>query len=102
MAWKTEISLRNNSESDIICVIPKGQVFENKRIGTKIQSVASSREYRLVIPAGSRIRAEIDVYCMNRSLSEPQGDLGNVTVFRIDEDFENQEQLWDLLSRPRA
>jgi hypothetical protein len=51
MSWKTEISLNNTSEDDVLCVVPQGQVFENKRIGTQVQNVASAREYRLIIPA---------------------------------------------------
>lgn len=55
MSWKTEVSLKNNTADDVLCVIPQGQVFENKKIGTGIQNMAAAREYRLIIPANSRI-----------------------------------------------
>jgi hypothetical protein len=100
MSWKTEISLRNNREEDVMCVIPKGQVFENKTIGSHIQNVVASREYRLIVPADSRITVEIDVLCINRTFSPPRGMPGNITLFRIDKEFATQDDLWTVMSNP--
>ena len=99
MSWKTEIRLVNNRSEDVICIIPKGQIFENKRVGTSVQNVAAAREYRLIIPGSSKLTAEIEVLCINRSFSPPRGQLGSVSVFKIGKDFKNQEDLWNLLAK---
>jgi hypothetical protein len=101
MSWKTEISLKNNSDNDINIKIPKGQIFEHKNVGTGIQNVASAREYRLIIPANSRLKVEIEVYCINRHLSAPSGQFGNLTIFKIANDFTDHNYLWDILSHPK-
>jgi len=100
MSWKTQISLRNNRDEDIFCVIPKGLVFENKEVGTMIQNVAALRDYRLIIPASSRLTLEIEVGCINRSFSPPSGRPGNVTIFKIDKPFNSQEELWNVMGSP--
>ena len=100
MSWITEVALKNNSDDDVLCVIPKGQVFENKDIGTGIQNVAAEREYRLIIPAKSRLTVEISVLCINRSFSSPSGKAGNVTIFKIDQPFKDQHELWKIMGMP--
>jgi hypothetical protein len=102
MSWRTEVSLKNNSDNDVLCVIPKGQVFDNKKIGSGIQNVAASREYKLIIPAKSRMKLEVEVYCINRRFSSPSGSPGNVTVFQIDQSFSSQEDLWKIMGVPLA
>lgn len=101
MTWKTEISLQNNTDDDVLCRIPKGQVFENKRIGSGIQNMAAAREYRLIVPSQSQLTVEIDVCCMNRRLSPPSGVSGNVSIFKIDRPFATQDELWALMSNPQ-
>lgn len=102
MSWQTEISLKNNSYEDVLCIIPKGQIFEHKKIGSGIQNVAAGREYRLIVPAKSQLTVEIKVYCINRSFSSPAGRPGNVTIFRIDKPFSSQEELWSIMGSPVA
>jgi hypothetical protein len=101
MSWKTEIYLKNNSDRNIKMKIPKGQIFENKKVGSGIQNVAASREYDLIIPANSRIAVEIEVFCINRHLSAPNGQQGNLTIYKIAHNFNNQNDLWDSLNRPK-
>jgi hypothetical protein len=98
MAWKTEISIRNNKPEDVLCVIPKGQIFENKKVGTSVQNVAAAREYRLIIPASSKIVVEIDVFCINRTFAAPKGLPGAVSIYQINLPFGSQQQLWDALA----
>jgi hypothetical protein len=100
MSWRTEISLKNNTNDDQLFVIPKGQVFENKKINTGLQNVAAAREYRLIIPANSRLVVEVQVYCVNEKLSSPHGFIGNITVFKIDKPFKTQDELWGIMSIP--
>lgn len=103
MSWRTEITLRNNRAEDTLCVIPKGTVFENKDVGSMVQNVAASREYRLIVPAGTRLKAEIEVDCINRSYNPPGGGKpGNITVFKIDRPYSTQEELWDIMSTVSA
>jgi hypothetical protein len=100
MSWKTEITLTNNRNEDVLCLIPKGLIFENKRIGTSVQNVAASRDYQLVIPALSTLKVDVEVLCINRSFSPPNGQLANVTIFKIDRPFKTQDELWQALSTP--
>ena len=100
MSLTTEITLKNNRSEDILFVIPKGQVFENKQVGTKVQNVAASREYQLIIPGNSRLSVTIDVYCINKSFSPPKGLLGNVSIYKINRPFKDQQDLWNMLSTP--
>ena len=97
MAWKTEIKLRNDTPDDLLFTIPKGQLFENKNIGTGIQNVAAAREYRLIVPGSSRLIVEIEVLCINRSFSSPSGQAGNLTIFKINKNFNSQDGLWNLM-----
>ncbi|MDB5226580.1 MAG: hypothetical protein JWN78_773 [Bacteroidota bacterium] len=96
MAWTTEISLKNNTDKEYRVTIPKGQIFENKTIGTGKQNVASLKDYKITIPAKSIIKVEIEVLCINQKLSSPTG-LYNITPFKIKNQFEDQDQLWDLM-----
>ena len=97
MPWKTEISLKNNTDRGCKIKIPKGQVFENKTIGTGKQNVAASKNYEFFLPPKSTLKVEIDVFCINRRLSSPSG-FYNITQFKINKEFENQDQLWDLMN----
>lgn len=99
MSWKTEISLRNNKPEDVVCVIPKGQIFENKKVGTSIQNVAAAREYRLIIPGDSRLTVAIEVLCINQSFSPPRGQPGSVSIFKVPDSFSSQQDLWGNLAR---
>ncbi len=98
MCFKVTVTLRNDEAEDVVCVIPRGQVFENKKVGTGLQNLAVARDYRLVIPAGCRITAELQAFCVNQSLRPPGGALGNITVFKIDAPFEDQDDLWRVIS----
>lgn len=100
MSWTVDVTIRNDDDSDVLCVIPKGQVFEHQRPGSGRQNVASSREYRLIVPGRSRITAEIDVLCINRSLSPPDGLPGNISIFKVPDHFATQDDLWRLVATP--
>jgi hypothetical protein len=99
VSWTTAITLTNKRPEDVLCTIPKGLVFENKTIGTTVQNVAASREYKLIIPAGSTMRVTIDVYCINRPFSPPSGQSGRITIFKIDRPFADQDELWAIMEQ---
>jgi len=96
MGWTTEITLKNKTNRDFECKIPKGQVFENKQIGSGKQNVAAAREYVFNVPANLTISVEIEVLCINEHLSSPSGSY-NVTYFKVDKDFNNQRELWSIM-----
>lgn len=98
MSWKADISLRNKTAEDVFCVIPKGQIFENKQVGTSVQNVAADRDYRLIIPASSQLIVEIDVLCINRSFSPPCGLAGSISIYKVADDFKDQHELWKALA----
>ena len=96
MPWTTEITLKNNLNTNFRYKIPKGQVFENKQIATGIQNVASANDYIFEIPANSTITVEIEVLCINQNLSSPNGNY-NLTYFKINKPFQNQQELWSFM-----
>ncbi|MDR1201635.1 MAG: hypothetical protein LBL58_08415 [Tannerellaceae bacterium] len=97
MPWKTEISLKNNTDRECKIKIPKGQIFENKTIGTGKQNVVALKDYEFTLLPKSTLKVEIDVLCINQRLSSPSG-LYNITQFKINKKFENQDQLWNLMN----
>jgi hypothetical protein len=96
MSWTIEIKLKNNLDKEFAIKIPKGQIFENKKIGTGLQNVASAHDYIFRIPAKSTLTVDIEVLCINQHLSPPSGSY-NVTLFKIDNNFTNQYDLWALM-----
>lgn len=97
MSWSTTITLTNKRTEDVLCVIPKGLVFENKAIGTTVQNVAASREYKLIVPAGSTMQVTVEVYCINQPFQPPNGQAGKITIFKIDQPFGDQAELWQIM-----
>jgi hypothetical protein len=97
MSWKAEISLKNNIGKSVKCIIPKGQVFENKKVGTGYQNVAAAQEYVIEINPYSEITIEIDVLCINKNLLPPEGDY-NLAFFKVSKNFTNQDDLWKIMS----
>lgn len=96
MSWTIEIKLKNNLNKDFVIKVPKGQIFENKKIGTGLQNVAAGKDYVFKVPAQSSITVDIEVYCINQHLSSPNGNY-NVTFFKIDQNFKDQQELWALM-----
>ena len=96
--YKVTLTLRNETESDVMRFVPKGQVFENKNVGTERQNLAAARDYRLIVPAQSRLTLELDALCTNQTMSGPNGSPGRTTIFRIAEPFESQQDLWNIMS----
>jgi hypothetical protein len=99
MSWTVEISVKNDTPYDQQVRIRKGQVFENKKIGTGKQNVAASKDYTFVLPHNSTQKLAIEVWCINQRLQSPQGAL-NVTNFQVSSDFQTQQDLWDVMNTP--
>jgi hypothetical protein len=96
--YKVTLTLRNDTDDDVMCFVPKGQVFENKNVGTQRQNLAAARDYRVIIPGRSRMTLELDALCTNQSMSGPNGSPGRTTVFRIAGSFDSQQDLWNIMS----
>jgi len=96
--YKVTLTLRNDTDEDVMCFVPKGQVFENKTVGTQRQNLAAARDYRVIIPGRSRLTLELDALCTNRTMSGPNGSPGRTTVFRVAGAFDSQEDLWNIMS----
>jgi hypothetical protein len=100
MPFTSSITLRNDLTDDVLCVIPAGHIFENKTVLTGRQNVAVTREYRLIIPAGSTIKVALETACINQTYASPSGP-GNVTIFMIDRPIASQQDLWQVMQNPR-
>lgn len=96
MSYSVDVKLKNNQPYDVLCVIPKGHIFENKEIGTGRQNVAAVRQYEISIPAGSTVTVTIEALCINQSYASPSGP-GNVSIFKIAKPFSSQPGLWQLM-----
>jgi len=97
MAWTTEITIKNTSSSKLRCKVKKGQVFENKRIGTGLQNVAAAKDYVFELQPNSTQVVQIEVLCINQRLKSPHGLL-NVTSYMVNEDFHSQQDLWSIMN----
>jgi len=96
--YKATLTLRNDTDEDVMCFVPKGQVFENKNVETQKQNLAAARDYRVIVPARSRLTLELDALCTNQTMSAPNGSPGRATVFRIAGAFDLQQDLWNIMS----
>jgi hypothetical protein len=97
MAWTTEITIKNTSSSKLRCKVKKGQIFENKRVGTGLQNVASLKEYIFDLLPNTTQVFQIEVLCINQKLASPNGFL-NITNYIVDKDFDSQETLWSIMN----
>lgn len=93
MPWTTEITIKNNTNSRFKCKIKKGQVFENKKVGTGFQNVVAAREYFFEIAPHSKETFQIEVWCLNERLRPPSGHL-NLTNYMVNKNFLDQKELW--------
>lgn len=98
MSWTTEITVQNNTPKKYLCKIKKGQVFENKRIGTGLQNVASLHDYSFEVMPNATGVFTIEVLCLNQRLSSPNGQL-NVTNYSVNKNFISQSDLWSIMQK---
>ena len=96
--YKVTLKLRNETDRDVTCIVPKGQIFENASAMYPGQNLAAARDYHLIIPSKSRITFEIEALCTNQFMRPPSGALGRTTIFRIAQAFDSQEDLWNVMS----
>jgi len=97
MSWTTDITVKNKTGATFRFKIRKGQIFENKQVGTGLQNVAAARDYVFDLPAGSTGVFQIEVLCINQKLSPPRGAL-NLTNFMVGKNFQSQQDLWNIMN----
>lgn len=96
--YKAKFTLSNNTGSDISCIVPKGQIFENKEFKKDTQNLASKDDEYLEIRANRSVDIEINALCLNEKFAPPNGGLGNITIFKVaDNSFVTQRELWDII-----
>jgi hypothetical protein len=89
------ISMENLTDQNIEFVIPKGQVFENREPQSGRQNLAAARGQRQTIAARRSFDLTVEAHCINKNLSPPSGNPGNLTIFKIrDDKFVGQAELW--------
>jgi hypothetical protein len=94
--FAVRLQVENLTDSTLWARIPKGQVFENKRPGRRVQNLASSREEAIQeLPPHRLVEVTVDALCLNRHWAPPEGQAGNLTIFRMrDSTFTRQTDLW--------
>ena len=97
MPWITDITVKNNTGTNFRCKIKKGQIFENKKVGTGLQNVAAARDYVFDVPPNSTSVVQIEVLCINQKLRPPSGFL-NLTNYMVAKDFQSQQDLWNIMN----
>lgn len=97
MAWTAQITIQNKSNTRFRYKVKKGQVFENKKIGTGLQNVAAIKDYIFEIQPNSTETVSVEVLCINQKLKSPSGSY-NLTNFMIHKDFQTQEDLWSIMN----
>lgn len=95
---KAKFTLSNNKDYDINCIVPKGQIFENKEFKTDTQNLAIEDDEYLEIKANEKVDIEINALCLNEDFNPPDGRLGNITIFKVaDNSFVTQRELWNII-----
>lgn len=98
--YKAKFTLINNISSTINCIVPKGQIFENKEFKKDTQNLAVEEDEYLKIEGNDSVPIEINALCLNQKFAPPNGGLGNITLFKVaDSSFVNQKELWKIIEK---
>ncbi len=101
MSYRVGIEIVNDSANEIDIIIPVGSVFEvDLRSG--VQNIATSKQYRFVIPPYSTLKTLVEGVCLNRDLVSPNGAKGRATPFRYDSEKVDQHEVWETVSQPKG
>jgi hypothetical protein len=93
--YQAVLTLENRTAAALEFTVPKGQVFENRELGSGRQNLAAAREQTTRLEPQGECEFRVDALCMNRNLSGPNGSLGNLTVLKLrDDSFSDQTELW--------
>jgi len=93
------ISMENLTDQPINFVIPKGQVFENREPRSGRQNIAAAGERKESLLPRAAYDLRVEAHCINKELAGPDGNLGNITIFKIrDDTFTGQEEIWQSIN----
>lgn len=96
--YYVSIRVKNMTGEELTVNVPKGQIFENEKAGTRKQNLAAANHERENIPANGEDTLYVEAYCVNERYAPPDGGQGYVTIFEIESNsFFTQQQLWDYL-----
>jgi hypothetical protein len=91
------IEILNETSSDLLVNIPRGQVFENADRSHRVQNLAMSTASKIRCKYGKITIAKLPAYCLNLDKDLPSGQLGNITPLKVKFAFADQQQLWDRI-----
>jgi hypothetical protein len=92
--FEVNLKVENVTDRQVVAEVPKGQVFENKRPKERRQNLAARQLASINLPPHQVIEIKVDALCINQNWRPPKGSEGNITIFRIKEDFSGQQDLW--------
>lgn len=87
--------MKNETDKRIEIVIPKGQVFENKNIGSGFQNIINAEDSTQVVEPQEQVRIRLPGHCLNRELDPPNGQDANATPLKVQFEFNDQNTVWD-------
>lgn len=93
------ISMENLTDENIDFVIPKGQVFENQETESGRQNLVAAQNWQKGLSPRASCDLKVEAHCMNQNLNPPDGNLGNITIFKIkDDEFDGQKEVWESIN----
>lgn len=93
------IELKNETNEKKQVVIPKGQVFENKNIGSGFQNIVNAEGSAQILEPQQQVRIRLPGHCLNRKLTPPVGQEANVTPLKVNFEFDDQNTVWDNVDK---
>jgi len=96
--YNVKLTVTNITPKEIEVIVPKGQIFANKKVESDRQNLAAAKEYQITLGVGETKLVDIGSLCINKHLKRPDGGKGNVTIYKISGDFTDQDSLWKMIS----
>lgn len=97
------LELQNPTSETQKIVFEEGRCFEVASPFTGLQNAVLARSTTVIIPPFESISIELAAYCLNqyRDMSS-RHHTAFATPFLFNEEFENQKEIWNIMSRPAA
>lgn len=92
------LKLENRHTHKLKCIIPKGQIFENRKVTTKTQNIVTSERYEIELDIGEVKYYDIETFCLNQTLDPPNYTDGRITIYEIiNKNYMTQDDLWRII-----
>ena len=93
--FEVDLKIRNKTDEKSECILPKGQLFENKVFKCMYQNLRLIKEKKVIINPRDFQHYILDASCINAPFAAPKGHKGNLTVYSYDsEGSYSQRALW--------